>query len=113
MDRDRRLDVVRDIPAEGRAGHRGRRGTRRARVLGRASEHDGLVRAQPGETAMTARRALRGCILTVYVLACSALMGVASADAPSATAVSAAAPASMAARGHRAATVGIDVVTYP
>src|SRR5271156_7228085 len=112
MDRDRRLDAVRDIPAKGRAGHRRRRATCRARVLGRASEHDGLVRAQPGEITMIARRAFQGCVLAGCALAGGAQMGVASAAA-SATAGSAAAPASMAARGHRADTAGIDVVTYP
>src|ERR1700742_1002754 len=96
MDRDRRLDAVRDLPAEGRAGHRRRRAACRTPVLGRASEHDRLVRAHSGEITMTLRRAFLGCILVA-----------------SATAAPAAAPASMAARGHRAATVGIDVVTYP
>jgi zinc protease len=61
---------------------------------------------------MTARRAFRGCVLAACALAGVAPMGVASAAA-SATAGSAAAPASMAARGHRADTAGIDVVTYP
>ena len=58
---------------------------------------------------MTARRAFRGCALTACALASGALMGAASAAAASA----AAAPVSMAARGHRADTAGIDVVTYP
>jgi zinc protease len=53
---------------------------------------------------MTPRRAFQGSILVACALACGARVGVASA---------AAAPASMAARGHRADTVGIDVVTYP
>ena len=47
---------------------------------------------------MTARRAFGCCLLAAFALAGAA---------------SAAAPASMAARGHRAATAGIDVVTYP
>jgi zinc protease len=54
---------------------------------------------------MTARRAFRDCILAVCALAGGALMNTGSSAA--------AAPASMAARGHRADTVGIDVVTYP
>jgi zinc protease len=65
---------------------------------------------------MTPRRALRDCILAACVLAGGAPMGIASAAASAAAtsgAASAAAPASMAARGHRADTVGIDVVTYP
>src|SRR5580698_7161654 len=106
MDRDRRLDAVRDLPAEGRAGHRGRRATGRARILGRASEYDRLVRAQPGEITMTARRAFPGWILAACTLAGGAPIGVASAA--SATAPSSAALGSMAARGHRAATAGID-----
>jgi zinc protease len=61
---------------------------------------------------MTARRAFPGCILAACTLAGVAPLGVASAAA-SATAASSAAPAGMAARGHRAATAGIDVVTYP
>jgi zinc protease len=61
---------------------------------------------------MTAQRVLRGCILAACALAGGAEMGVASATASEA-AGSAAAPASMAARGHRADTAGIDVVTYP
>jgi zinc protease len=61
---------------------------------------------------MIARRAFQGCVLAGCALAGGAQMGVASAAA-SATAGSAAAPASMAARGHRADTAGIDVVTYP
>jgi zinc protease len=61
---------------------------------------------------MTPRRAFKGCILAACALAVGAATGAASAAA-SATAGSAAAPASMAARGHRAATAGIDVVTYP
>jgi zinc protease len=63
---------------------------------------------------MTARRAFRGCILAARALAGAALAGAALVGAASAAAVSpSAAPASMAAQGHRAATVGIDVVTYP
>ena len=61
---------------------------------------------------MTARRAFPGCILAACTLAGGAPMGVASAAA-SATAPLTAAPAGMAARGHRATTAGIDVVTYP
>jgi zinc protease len=61
---------------------------------------------------MTAQRAFRACILAACALAGGAEMGVAWATA-SETAGSAAAPASMAARGHRADTVGIDIVTYP
>jgi zinc protease len=51
---------------------------------------------------MTPRRAFRGCILVGCALAGGAPLAAA-----------AAAPASMAARGHRADTIGIDVVTYP
>src|SRR5580704_747153 len=109
MDRDRRLDPVRDVSAEGRAGHGGRRATRRARVFGRASEHDGLVRAQPGEITMTPRRGFNACILAACMLAGGAPAGAASAAA----APTVAAPAGMAARGHRAETAGIDVVSYP
>jgi zinc protease len=61
---------------------------------------------------MTPRRAFRGCILAACALAGGADMGIAPAAA-SLTVGSAAVPASMAARGHRAATAGIDVVTYP
>jgi len=61
---------------------------------------------------MTARRAFPGCILAACALAGGAPMDAASAAA-SATAPSSAAPAGMAVRGHRAATAGIDVVTYP
>jgi zinc protease len=60
---------------------------------------------------MTARRAFPGWILAACTLAGGAPIGVASAA--SATAPSSAALGSMAARGHRAATAGIDVVTYP
>ena len=58
---------------------------------------------------MTLRQALHGCILAACASAGAASVGVAStAAAPTGTT-----PASMAARGHRAATAGIDVVTYP
>jgi zinc protease len=58
---------------------------------------------------MTARRAFRGCILAACTLVGGAPVGAASAAAASPPA----APASMAARGHRAQTAAIDVVTYP
>lgn len=48
---------------------------------------------------MTPRRAWTICLLAACVLACQAL--------------SAAAPAGMAAQGHRAVTAGIDLITYP
>jgi zinc protease len=63
---------------------------------------------------MTPRRVLRGCILAAAALAAAAPVGAGSAAAAAPTArSSAAAPASMGARGHRADTAGIDVVTYP
>jgi zinc protease len=61
---------------------------------------------------MTARRVFRSCILAACALAGGVPVGIASA-APAAAVPAAAVPASMAARGHRADTVGIDVVTYP
>jgi len=61
---------------------------------------------------MTARRVFRGCILAACALAGGVPVGIAAA-ASAAAAPAAAVPASMAARGHRADTVGIDVVTYP
>ena len=92
---------------------RGRRAARRARVSGRASEHDRLVRAQrqAEKTPMTARRAFAGCILAACALAAAALMSVASAAA------SATRRDRCACRHGRAGTsrqtAGIDLVTYP
>jgi zinc protease len=64
---------------------------------------------------MTLRRAFRGCFLAACVLAVGAPASVnsAAAAASASTALASAAPASMAARGRRADTVGIDVVTFP
>jgi len=58
---------------------------------------------------MTLRLRLRGCLLAACALAGAAPPGAALATNVSSTA----APAGMAARGHRAETAGIDVVTYP
>jgi zinc protease len=66
---------------------------------------------------MTARRGLQGCVLIACALAGGACVDAAfaasTAAASSAAGSAGAAPASMASRGHRADTVGIDVVTYP
>jgi zinc protease len=61
---------------------------------------------------MTPRRGFRGCILVICALAGGAPVGAASA-ASAGAASAGTAPASMASRGHRADTAGIDVVTYP
>ncbi len=63
---------------------------------------------------MTTRRAFPGSILAACAFASGVPLGAGSpATAAAAAAAGVVAPASMAARGHRADTVGIDVVTYP
>src|SRR5271165_6243508 len=102
MDRRRRLDVVRHVPAESSAGDPRRRPTRGETISQRRPEHDGLVRAgafRSGEGLVIRLKIrpkmIRRCVLPLALLA------------------SATAGAGMADHGHRAQAAGIDVVTYP
>src|SRR5208283_691646 len=98
MDRGRRLDLVRDVSAEGRAGDARRRAARRAAVPARGSKHHRMVCAHAagrGERIVKSRRGLGLWMSAACLLA------------------SFGASANMAENNRRSQTAGVDLITYP
>src|ERR1700678_1104938 len=122
MDRGGRLDAVRDVSAEGRAGDGRRRAAGGPAISQRGPEHHRLVRShpeergdeEPGGRIMRAHRVTRRGFGARHGLrtALARLAAIAAAAVAATAATIMGASAAMVDNAHRSLVAGVDLITY-